>query len=223
MKYTFFTLFFAFTCSLPAHCQTDAKAQTILFGAYQKYKTYQNIKIDFVYKSENAEYKLDQQYTATGCVQGLRHKITYPDREVLTDGKSIWTYHKNRKTVIISTYDPKDGLLTPDEVFREDFLSSGLMYKYVGENKDAVKAGTEKPADIIEFAPKEHSRQYMKFRIWINKETSLMDSWRIWLRNGTYTTYTVTITPDVKLEPKFFDFDTSKLPKDVKIVDSRKK
>jgi len=224
MRYTFLSLLLLLSCSLPAYSQNDdLKAQAILFGAYKKYKTYQNVKIDFTYKSENAEYKLDQQYTATGYVQGVRHKISYTDHDVLTDGVSIWTYYKQRKSITITKYDPKDGMLTPDEIFREDFLQSGLVYKYVGDNKDAVKAGTEKPADIIEFAPKGRERTYMKFRIWINKDTNLMDSWRIWLRNGTFTTYNVKITPDVVLEPKFFDFDTSKLPKDVKIIDTRKK
>lgn len=223
MRNSLFLLACCWVCILPAYSQTDLKAQTILFAGYQKYKTFQNIKMEFAYKSENKEINLDQQYTGTGYVQGLKHRIIYPETEVLTDGTNIWTYYKQRKNVNITTYDPKDGTLTPEEVFREDFLQSGLGYKYVGENTEEVKTNKTKPADIIEFTPKDTKRTYMKFRIWINKETNLMDKWVIWLRNGTITTYTVTITPNVKLEPKFFDFDTSKLPKDVKITDRRKK
>lgn len=221
-KYILFLIVSALAYA-PAYSQTDVKAQTILFTGYQKYKIFQNIKIDFTYKSENKDLNLDQQSTGTGYIQSLRQRITYPDFEVLTDGTNIWTYYKKQKNVAITTYNPNDGMLTPDEIFREDFLHSGLTYKYIAENTDEVKAGTAKPADIIEFVPKDGKRTYMKFRIWINKETNLMDKWVIWLKNGTVTTYTVKITPDVKLEPKFFDFDTSKLPKDVKVIDKRKK
>lgn len=216
-------LFALILACAPAYSQTDTKAQTILFTGYQKYKTFQNVKIDFVYKSENAAYNLDQQSTGTGFIQGLRQRLIYPEFEVLTDGTSIWTYYKKNKNVTITTYNPNDGMLTPDEIFREDFLRSGLSYMYVAENTDEVKAGTDKPAHIIEFTPKDGKRNYVKFRIWLNKETNLMDKWVIWLKNGTVTSYVVKITPDVKLEPKFFDFDTSKLPKDVKIIDKRKK
>ena len=80
----------------PAYSQTDVKAQTILFAGYQKYKTFQNIKIDFTYKSENVEMNLDQQYTGSGHIQGLRQRINYPDFEVLTDGTNIWPYYKKQ-------------------------------------------------------------------------------------------------------------------------------
>jgi outer membrane lipoprotein-sorting protein len=222
MKKTLFCFVWWAVSCLPTYAQNDIKAQTILFTGYQKYKTFQNIKMDFAHKSVNEALKLDQQYTGTGYVQGNKHRIMYAEYEVLTDGTNIWTYYKQRKNVNITLYDPKDGMLTPEEIFREDFLQSGLTYKYIGENTDEVKAGSAKPADIIEFFPKDGKRTYTKFRIWINKETNLMDKWVTWLRNGTVTTYTITITPNVKLEPKFFDFDTSKLPKDVKITDRRK-
>ncbi len=223
MKKTHFFIFIFLLLACPrAYSQTDVKAQTILFGGYQKYKTFKNVKIDFAYKSENKEMNLDQQYTGSGYIQGLRQRISYPDFEVLTDGTNIWTHYKKNKNVSITTYNPNDGMLTPEEIFREDFLHSGLTYKYISDNANEAPAAG-KQADIIEFIPKEGKRNYQKFRIWINKETSLMDKWVIWLKNGTVTSYTVSITPDVKLEPKFFDFDTSKLPKDTKVIDRRKK
>jgi outer membrane lipoprotein-sorting protein len=206
--------------------QNDPQAEAILFTAYQKYKTYQNVKIDFTCTNENKERGLKQTYTGSGHIQGIKYRIQYPDREMITDGANIWTYYKAAKQVHINTYNNKDGLLTPDEVFREDFLTSGLVYKYIGDNSKELGedlTANQNIVDIIGFQPKDNKRQYIKFRVHIDRKSKLMNAWEVFLKNGGTIFYRVKITPNTKIPANHFILDEKTLPKDTKVTDFRKK
>jgi outer membrane lipoprotein-sorting protein len=215
-----------FTCSRQLSAQNDPQAEAILFTAYQKYKTYQNVKIEFTCTNENKERGLKTTYSGSGHVQGVKHRIQYPEREVITDGNNIWTYYKNSKQVVITTYNNKDGLLTPDEVFREDFLTSGLVYRYVGDNSKQLSedlTSNQNIVDIIEVLPKDSKRQYIRFNIYIDRKTKLMSAWEVFFKNGGSVLYRVKITPNTNIPANHFVFDKLQFPKDVKVNDLRKK
>ncbi|MEO1653678.1 MAG: hypothetical protein AAFU64_09045, partial [Bacteroidota bacterium] len=141
----------------------DAKAQNILISAYQNYRNYENIKIQFVSTTDNPSRNLHQSFKGVAYVKGLNHVIQLEDKEIISDGKTIWTYQKNSHKLFISNYNPQDHKITPDEVFREDFLRQGLVYKYL--NKESGSGGAPAPAirpeHVIEFIPKRNDRNYL--------------------------------------------------------------
>jgi outer membrane lipoprotein-sorting protein len=207
-----------------AKSQNDLKAQTILFEAYQKYKTYKNVRISFSTKIENLETKKTTNYEGKGYIEGVKYFIEYPEETILSDGKSIWSYPKSKKVVKIIEYNPNDGMLTPDEIFREDFIKSGLVYKYVKEEKDNTDlTGKAKKLDVIDFFPKENNRKYVSFRVWIDQNTKLITSWHVIMKNLSTLTYQIRLVPNDKIVGNPFVFDKTNFPKDVKIIDLRKK
>lgn len=199
----------------------DQKATEILFGAYGKYRTYENIKIDFDCTIKNELDQIDTQFKGKGYVQGKKHTTVLDEKTTISDGKTTWDYDKKRNVVLIKHYDPKDDELTPFEVFQDDFLTRGLKYKYVGEEGVNDETGAETMVDVIEFTPKERTRQYYKFRIGIDKNTQLMRSWEVFMKNGSKVYYNMFIKPNISLPYKIFEFDKNKFPK-AKIIDRRK-
>ncbi|TAE76238.1 MAG: hypothetical protein EAZ85_00500 [Bacteroidetes bacterium] len=224
MKYLLiFSLFFV-CFNVQIFAQNDLKAQEILFEAYQKYKTYKNIRISFNTKVTNFETNKTFAYDAKGFIEGVKYFIEYPEETTMSDGKSIWNYPKSKKNVKIIDYNPNDGMLTPDEIFREDFLKSGLTYKYIkSETQQGDLTGKPKVLDVIDFFPKENTRKYSSFRVWIDSNTKLITSWQVNLRNNSQIFYTIKLTPNDKIIGTPFYFDKTKFPKDVKIIDLRKK
>lgn len=200
----------------------DQKANEVLFGAYGKYRTYANIKISFDCTIKNELDQIDKQFKGTGYVKGKKHTTVLKERSTISDGNTTWDYDKSKNMVLIKYYDPKDDEITPFEVFKEDFLTRGLKYKYIGEEGVKDETGAKTMVDVIEFTPKERTRQYYKFRIGIDKSTQLMRSWEVFMKSGGKVYYNMLIKPNVSLPYKIFEFDESKFP-NIEVIDKRKK
>lgn len=211
-----------FTTALKAQ---DSKAQGILISAYQNYRSYENIKIQFVSTTDNPSRNFHQSFEGVAFVKGLNHVIQLEDKEIISDGKTIWTYQKNSKKLFISNYNPEDHRITPDEVFREDFLRQGLVYKYI--NKETPQGGAPAPAirpeHIIEFIPKRNDRNYLKFRLYIDETSKLLNHWKVFLKNGSTTDYQMRISPNQELKDSFFKYYSGRYPSGTQIVDLRRK
>lgn len=224
MKYLSIFCLFLIVFNTKTIAQNDFKAQQILLEAYQKYKTYKNVRISFNTKIRNIETEKITAYDAKGYIEGFKYFIEYPEETSMSDGKTIWNYPKSKKVVRIIDYNPNDGMLTPDEIFREDFIKSGLTYKYVkSEEQKADLTSTPRTLHLIDFFPKENTRKYTSFRIWIDANSKLMTSWYVNMKNNTQITYTIKLVPNDKITGTPFYFDKTKFPKDVKIMDLRKK
>ena len=205
--------------------QNDPKAQSILFGAYQKYKTYQNIKINFTTITEHKSRGVYQTQTGVAYVKGMNHVIELNDRDIISDGRTIWTHMKNAKKVFISNYNPNDGKITPDEVFREDFLSRGLTYTYIEQDEQESPGSmlpTVRSEDIIEFLPRESKRNYLKFRLFIDRSTHLVNHWKVFMKNGSTIDYQMNITPNNQIPDSFFKYSAHRFPASAQVVDLRK-
>lgn len=220
----FFKLLLIFTLfAQNIFAQTDQKAQLILLESYANYRTYNNVKLNFTVINEHKERNLYQSHDGTAYVSGKKHVVELPDQQVITDGTNVWTYNKTSKQILITKYNPNDGMITPDEIFREDFLTSGLIYKYLETKTQSNDLTTNKNAiDQIEFTPKDKKRKYTKFIISIDQKTKLMTNWKVFLNNGGTVTYKMKITPNVNVASNFFTFDKAKYPKDVQVSDFRK-
>ncbi|MDX2303507.1 MAG: outer membrane lipoprotein carrier protein LolA [Microscillaceae bacterium] len=225
MHKKFKLLFIGFLISFGAYSQHDSQAQTILFTAYKKYKTYQNIKINFVSITENKSTGLNQNLEGIAYVKGLHHVIELPDREIISDGHTIWTYMKASQQLFISNYDPSDGKITPDEIFREDFLSKGLRYTYIDQDSEESQGGlmpAVRAEDVIEFSPTQPNRNYLNFRLFIDRETHLINHWKVFMKNGSTIDYQLNITPDVEISHNFFKYTPHRFSGVKEVIDLRK-
>jgi len=202
--------------------QHDPEASQVLFASYNRYKTFQNVKIQFTQRTVNKSRNLDKKFNGTAYVKGKQHRIELPGQKVISDGTNIWTYRSKQKKVFIKTYDPDDPSLTPDKIFREDFLTRGLIFnKLIKNANDPSSDVSEKPQneDIVEIVPTNKRRAYSKFHLYINRSNKLVSKWVVFMKNGSTITYKVQLFPNSYIPSKHFE---AKFPRGTKVVDLRR-
>ena len=135
-------------------------------------------------------------------------------QEIICNKKSVWTYLKDIKEVQINDYEPNKEDITPSNMFtiyQNDF-------NYILNGEDNIDK-TE--CTIIDLMPKDKNKPFFKVRIWINKNAKFIKQMKVFDKNGSTYTYTVTLfNSKAGLEDNFFKFDTSKHP-EVHVEDLR--
>jgi outer membrane lipoprotein-sorting protein len=198
------------------YSQTDAKAKTILAEASKKYKAYDVVKATFVFTMENPQNKQKDTQQGTLIVQSAtnKYKVVMTDQDMISDGKSQWTYLKKDKEVQVSAVDNSSDALNPAGIFT--LYEKGFKYLYTGEKKEGTKT-----YQMIDLSPVDTQKSYFKIRLGIDKSAHQIANVLIFDKNGNKYTYVVkTFTANVKVPAGTFGFDPKKYP-GVEVVDLR--
>jgi outer membrane lipoprotein-sorting protein len=208
-----------------AFAQKDSQAKAILSEVSQKYRSYDVIKTDFTFSLNNQQANIKETQTGTLISKAktgkyrvtLYSSATKPevDKEILSDGKSQWTYLKKDKEVQVSDADKNgDGLSNPAQIFT--MYEKGFKYLYTGEQKIAGKA-----YQTIELTPEDDKKAIFKVKLTIDKVKKQIYSALLFDKNGNRYTYTVrTFTPNVPAPDATFAWDAKGHP-GVELVDLR--
>ena len=199
-----------------SYAQTDAKAKAILSAVSKKYRSYNIVKIAFTSTLDNAEAKVKdtQQGTLLLKANTNKYKVIMTNQDLISDGKSQWTYLKRDKEVQISNVDNSAEAMNPAKIFT--IYEKGFKYVYTGEQK----AGS-KTYQMIDLSPIDTKKPFFKVRLSIDKAAQQIANVVIFDKNGSKYTYHVnTFSPNVKMPETTFAFDPSKYP-GVEVVDLR--
>ncbi|WP_413666541.1 outer membrane lipoprotein carrier protein LolA [Mucilaginibacter sp. Mucisp86] len=208
-----------------AFAQKDSQAKAILNQVSQKYRSYDVIKTDFTFSLNNQQAGIKETQTGTLISKAKtgKYRVTLynsaakpeVDKEIMSDGKSQWTYLKKDKEVQVSDADKGgDGLSNPAQIFT--MYEKGFKYLYTGEQKIAGKA-----YQTIELTPEDDKKAIFKVKLTIDKVKKQIYSALLFDKNGNRYTYTVrTFTPNVPAPDATFAWDTKGHP-GVELVDLR--
>jgi outer membrane lipoprotein-sorting protein len=199
-----------------AQAQTDAKAKTILNAVSKKYRSYDVVKTDFslVIDHQQANAKETQQGTLYVKANANKYKITMTSQDMISDGKTLWTYLKEEKEVQVTNVNNGDEALNPAKIFT--IYEKGFKYLYTGEKKLGAKV-----YQTIDLTPTDINKSYFKIRLTIDKVAKQIAGVLIFEKNGNKYTYNVKIfVPNVKVPESTFTFDAKKYP-GVEVVDLR--
>src|ERR1700748_915463 len=142
-----FILFLLTTSATYTFAQKDAAAKTILNEVSAKYKLYDVVKTDFEFTLNNQQAKVTETQTGTLIARSKTNKFKVTlygadasakqdiNEEIISDGKTQWTYLKKDNEVQISTADNSEEGFNPARIFT--MYEHGYKYIYNGE----VKAG----------------------------------------------------------------------------------
>lgn len=226
MKKTLFYLLLLTTTSLSAFAQKDAEARAILNKVSAKYHAYNIVKSDFTIVIDDPQSGTTQTQKATLIVQAKtnRYKLTMysadptqknvVEQEIISDGKSQWTYLKKDKEVQLNNVDHSEGTFNPAQMFT--LYEKGFKYIYTG-NK--IEKG--KTYQVIDLTPEDIDKQYFKVRLMIDKLQKQLYSALIFDKSGMKYSYTVnTFIPNVNMPETTFTFDKKSHP-GVEVVDLR--
>lgn len=199
-----------------SYAQTDEKAKAILADVSKKYRSYDIVKTDFTFILDNkqANTKETQQGTLYVKSNTNKFKVSMTAQELISDGKTQWTYLKKDKEVQVANVDNSGDALNPAKIFT--IYENGFKNMYTGERKVGKIT-----YQMIDLSPTDPKKSYFKIRLSINKAAQQIASVLIFDKNGNRYTYNVkAFTPNVKVAESIFTFDAKKYP-GVEVVDLR--
>ena len=205
-----------FGYSLAVLAQADPKAKAILAEVSKKYKSYDAVKADFTFNISNPQSKLNETQSGTLHVRSKanKYKVVLNGQEMISDGKSLWTYLKEDKEVQVTEVDKSAAGLNPAKIFT--IYEKGFKSLYTGETK-----ANGKVYQNIDLSPIDAKQSFFKIKLKVDKLSKQIVNAVIYDKNGSHYTYAVkTFTPNVKVSDSMFAFDAKKYP-GVEVVDLR--
>jgi outer membrane lipoprotein-sorting protein len=188
--------------SVSGIAQTDKKATAILDEVSVKTKSYKTIKIDFTYAMDNAKEKIHDKFKGTLVSKGDKYKLTAAGQDVISDGKTIWTYLKDANEVQINNVGDDDDSFTPTKMlsgYTKDFKS-----KFIEEK------GNDQ---IIELYPLQKGKTFTKVRLTIDKAKKQISKFVIYDRSGSTFSYIVDkFVADQPIADNVFSFNKAEHP-----------
>jgi outer membrane lipoprotein-sorting protein len=222
-KLFIFSLIITLTANL-AFAQKDADAKKILNQVSAKYRSYDVVKADFTFTVENPQTDTKDSQTGTlvskSKVNKYKMTIYSPgdkaavDQEIISDGKSQWTYLKKDKEVQLSDVDKSGESLNPAQIFT--IYEHGYKYVFTGTEKIGGRL-----YQTIDLTPEDSKKTFFKVRLTIDKLKKQIYSALIFDKNGSRYNYVIkSFTPNVNVPESTFAFDKKDHP-GVEVVDLR--
>jgi len=209
-----------------AFAQKDAEAAAILNKMSAKYRTYNVVKSNFTFSIEDIQAGTTQSQNGILIVQAKTNKYNLTlfsseldnksavETQIISDGKSQWTYTKKDKEVQLSNVDKSDESFNPAQIFT--LYEKGYKYIYTGD-----KTINGKLYQIIDLTPEDDKKEFFKVRLTIDKLKKQLYNALIFDKNGMKFNYTInSFTPNVVVPETTFAFDKKANP-GVEVVDLR--
>ena len=206
--------------------QKDAAAKDILNKVSAKYRTYDVVKTDFDFTLENKQAGITETQSGTLIAKSKANRfrvIIYGPQsaakqeaaqEIISDGKTQWTYLKKDNEVQVNNVDISGEGLNPAQIFT--IYEHGYKYIYNGDTKVGGKSYQE-----IDLTPDDINKSFFKVRLLIDKLKKQIYSALIFDKNGNHYTYTLkSFIPNPPVSENTFNFDP-KAHKGVEVVDLR--
>ena len=188
--------------AISAFAQNDKKATAILDEVSVKTKAYKTIKIDFTYAMDNAKEKIHDKFKGTLISKGDKYKLTAAGQDVISDGKTVWTYLKDAKEVQINNVGEDDDSFTPTKLlsgYSKDFKS-----KFISEK------GNDQ---IIELYPLKKGKNFNKVQLTIDKAKKQISKFMIYDRSGSTFSYIIDkFVTDQAIADTVFTFNKAEHP-----------
>lgn len=209
---TFFVSIFLIGHILNAQID-DTKAKEILNKVSIKIKSYTCYKIDFTYKMENAQKKINEVKTGSVIIKGNKYYLDITGQIVICDGKTTWAYIKDANEVNIDNVRTDDDAINPTKLM--DTYNKNYKCKLIKKTSENGKY-----VQIINLTPIK-GKKYFKVRLTIDKAQQQIISSIVYDKDGTTYTYLVTkFTSNIQVTDANFIFNKTNYP-DVEINDMR--
>jgi outer membrane lipoprotein carrier protein len=201
--------FTAFFFVLAAFSQSDKKARAILDEVSAKTKTYKSIRIEFTYKMDNAAQKISDSYKGVLLSKGDKYKLSFSGQEVMSDGKTVWTFVKDANEVQINDVSKDDDSFTPTNLLNT--YNANYKARLIEENPKQK---------VIELIPVQ-KKNFNKVKVTIETARKIVSSLLIYDKNGSIYTYQVNkFETDLPVTDNTFVFKSAEHP-GVEVVDMR--
>ncbi len=202
-------------CSKPITAQeSDRRSRVILDELSERAKSYETLKIDFVYIMENRIENIKETINGTIYMKGDKYALQFGEQLIVCDGITVWTYLESVNEVQIGTFEKdSDESITINNIF--------TLYK-TGHRSRYIRVGqyNGKDVHVIELVPTDQ-RGYHKVRLNIDLVSNDLVSAVVFDRNQNTFTYEIkSFSPNISIPPERFTFNVSDYP-GIEIIDLR--
>lgn len=195
----------------------DPAAKKILDAFSKKASQSKGVRIKFTYTTDNRQNNYHDTKKGYVFLEGQKFKVIIPKTEIISDGKSVWTYMKEDNEVTISETDTSEvSIFNPGKLFTA--YKHGFKYLLIGEETiENIKY------NVIDLYPEDtENSPYSIIRMKIDKKTNELYSIKTSGKSGLdYTFKVIEYKSNIKLPENLFKFIPSKYPKDIEITDMR--
>ena len=193
----------------------DKKAQEILNGVSTRYKSYKSVKASFTITVINPKDKSKTVEKGSLCLKGSKYKLDVAGQEVISDGKTRWTYVKDANEVQIDVQRTDENGISPTNIFT--MYEKGWNSRFMGETKESTR--TLQQVELVPVDPKK--KNVFKVKLSINKADKSIVSAVMFDKNGSTQTITMDkFLPDGASEESIYVYSAAKYP-GAEVIDLR--
>ena len=214
-KLMFLAIITGFSSVFSQESTQDPKAKVILDELSAKTRAYKSIKAEFALTLEDREHKKETQ---TGLVQikGEKYKLEIKGQDVISDGKTVWTYLKDAKEVQINNVDAESkDAVNPSNIFT--MYETGFKYKF--DKEETFNGKKVQTIDLYPSIP--DKKKYHTVKLMVDKVKKQIAGVKMLMKDGSTQLYSIkTFSPNGDMKDALFVFDAKTHP-GVEIVDLR--
>ncbi|HLS71432.1 MAG TPA: outer membrane lipoprotein carrier protein LolA [Chitinophagaceae bacterium] len=189
-------------------------SKAVLDKVSSKLQSSNKLQATVSFTMENKAGKKMTEDTGVFYMQGDAYKIKMKNQEIITNGKTIWTYLIPNKEVQISNYVEAEQSISPKQLF------SGSYDKEFSHAYLRSSSYQGKNVHVVKLTPKKN-QSFSTLDLYINKANNEIVGGIMHLKNGGKVNYTIT---NLNLKPNFpaglFEFNTKANP-NVEVIDLR--
>ena len=189
--------------------QAQTMANQLVKNTIDNINKHKNVEFVFDYDMSNETIAVTESASGTAYMQGEAYKMEIEGQQIISDGKTLWTYLIDDEEVMVSNPTDDDNIITPIKMLTA--YDKDYTIKYGKSNEKGIK--------VVEMSnPK---GEFSKVTLKINEAKLEIVSATISNRSGDAFTIKIKKTVfDQDLEAKFFTFDEKAHPK-VDVIDMR--
>lgn len=189
--------------------QAQTMANQLVKNTIDNINKHKNVEFVFDYDMSNETIAVTESASGTAYMQGEAYKMEIEGQQIISDGKTLWTYLIDDEEVMVSNPTDDDNIITPIKMLTT--YDKDYTIKYGKSNEKGIK--------VVEMSnPK---GEFSKVTLKINEAKLEIVSATISNRSGDAFTIKIKKTVfDQDLDAKFFTFDEKAHPK-VDVIDMR--
>jgi len=178
------------------------EAKEILDKVCSQYESHESMKVDFILSTEKGNNRKSD--TIVGTVQGEKYRISMKEQEIACDGKTVYYYYKESKTLKKSKKIPAEiNAVYPQRMLRSFEKEFDCYF-----NGEASFNG--QIIQRLEFIPRAFDQKIMKINVFIDRRSSQILRVSRTDKDGTQYTFDFrNVLFDIKVSPKTFVIEIS--------------
>lgn len=197
----FIGLLIGFGINAQDNPEKDKEAKVLLEKLGNELKSYETMVIDFKLAIKSAD--LNDSHSGKAFTKGTKFYYTTEERDVYSDGQTVWTHAKEDNECYIDDLDELDGGINPSELMT--IWEKNFKYKHFG-TKDGI-------TEVRLFPTNPKESKYHTVILKIDEAKNKLEKITIKTKDAVTIQFSITkLTPNTELSDNKFTWNKAKHP-----------